>query len=113
MSALPAAGLLWRSMSTLRIEHAITDYGTWKTAFDGFADVRAGAGVRAHAIRRPLDDAGYLMLDLEFDTADAAESFARFLHARVWSSPEAAPALAGVPRTRVLELVEGPSTGSD
>ncbi len=107
MSAVPAAGLPWRSMSTLRIEHAITDYGTWKAAFDGFAEVRAGAGVRAHAIRRPLDDAGYLMLDLEFDTVDAAESFARFLHERVWSSPDAAPALAGVPRTRVLELVEG------
>ena len=28
-------------MTTLRIEHAITDYQLWKKAFDGFAEARA------------------------------------------------------------------------
>ena len=93
-------------MTTLRIEHAITDFDVWRAAFDGFAQVRAGAGVRRHAIRRPVDDARHLMLDLEFDTVGAAESFARFLTERVWSSPDSAPALAGVPRTRLLDLVD-------
>ncbi len=91
-------------MITLRIEHAIHDYDQWKAAFDSFAQVRQTAGVRGHAIRRPVEDPHYLMLDLEFDTADAAEAFALFLEERVWSSPDSAPALAGVPRTRVLEL---------
>jgi hypothetical protein len=90
-------------MITLRIEHAITDYAQWKAAFDRFADLRANAGVRGSAIRRPIDDPHYLMLDLEFDTADAARGFAQFLEQRIWSSPDAAPALAGVPRTRILE----------
>ncbi len=93
-------------MTTLRIEHAIHDYDQWKAAFDRFAQVRQTAGVSGHAIRLPIDDPHYLMLDLEFPSADAAEAFARFLVERVWSSPDAAPALAGVPRTRVLELRE-------
>lgn len=98
-------------MTTLRIEHAIHDYRQWKAAFDGYAHVRATAGVRAHAIRLPDDDPKYLLLDLEFDTADAAAGFAEFLRERVWSSPESAPALAGVPRTRILELLEaGPGS---
>ena len=91
-------------VTTLRIEHAIHDYDQWKAAFDNCARVRANAGVRGHAIRRPVEDPHYLMLDLEFDTADAAGKFAQFLEQQVWSSPDSAPALAGVPRTRLLEL---------
>ncbi len=90
-------------MITLRIEHAIHDYDKWKAAFDNFAQVRVNAGVRGHAIRWPVEDPGYLMLDLEFDSTDAALAFSQFLEQRVWSSPESSPALAGVPRTRLLE----------
>ncbi len=43
-------------MTTLRIEHAITDYQLWRKAFDGFAEARAQAGVRSFAIRLPVDD---------------------------------------------------------
>jgi hypothetical protein len=93
-------------MTTLRIEHAIHDFDQWRAAFERFASARADAGVRGYSIRRPADDARYLLLDLEFDTADAAAAFAQFLEQRVWSSPESAPALAGVPRTRLLELLE-------
>lgn len=92
-------------MTTLRIEHAIHDYDVWKVAFDRFAHVRANAGVRAVAIRLPVDDPKYLMLDLEFDTAERAQAFATFLEQQVWSSPASSPALAGTPRTRILDLV--------
>jgi hypothetical protein len=40
----------------------------------------------------------------EFDTQGQAESFADFLHNRVWSSPASSPALAGRPQTRILDL---------
>ena len=89
-------------MATLRIEHAITDYQTWRAAFDGFAEVRAKAGVRSFVIRQPADDPNFLMLDLEFDTAAQAEDFARFLHQHVWTSSAASPALSGAPTTRIL-----------
>jgi hypothetical protein len=92
-------------MTTLRIEHAIHDYEIWQKAFESFAEVRANAGVRSFAIRQPVDDPQYLMLDLEFDTAGQAEAFARFLHQHVWSSPASSPALAGAPQTRILDLV--------
>lgn len=91
-------------MTTLRIEHAIHDYDLWKAAFDRFAEARAKAGARGFAIRQPADDPKYLMLDLEFEGASQAAAFATFLEQRVWSSPDSAPALAGVPRTRILDL---------
>ena len=92
-------------MITLRIEHAIHDYDLWKTAFDSFADARAKAGVRRFTIRQPVGEPKYLMLDLEFDEVSRAAAFAAFLEQHVWSSPDSAPALAGVPRARILDLV--------
>ena len=92
-------------MTTLRIEHAIHDYQLWQKAFDNGAEARAKAGVRSFAIRQPVDDPKYLMLDLEFDTAGQAEAFAGFLHQHVWSSPTSSPALAGAPQTRILDLI--------
>ena len=91
-------------MTTLRIEHAIHSYETWEKAFDSFAEMRAKAGVRSFAIRQPVDDPKYLMLDMEFDNVGRAEAFAEFLHKRVWSSPASSPGLAGAAHTRILDL---------
>ena len=90
-------------MATLHIEHAITDYGTWRAAFDRLADVRRNAGVVGGRVARPVDDPDYIVLTLDFDTLEHATAFLRFLETRVWASPEAAPALNGRPRTAVLE----------
>lgn len=43
-------------MPTLHIEHPITDFDTWKSAFDRFAPARESAGVRHHRVQRPVDD---------------------------------------------------------
>ena len=40
-------------MVTLHIEHAITDFGAWKQAFDRFADMRRASGVLRHRVHRP------------------------------------------------------------
>ena len=53
-------------MFTLGIEHAISDFATWKRAFNRFAEVRQKAGVVSHRIRRPVDDPHYLVIELEF-----------------------------------------------
>lgn len=90
-------------MTTLHIEHAISDFETWKAAFDRFAHVRAKAGVRSDTIRRPIDDAHYVHVDLEFPDVPSAERFLDYLQVRVWASPENAPALVGTPQTRILE----------
>ena len=97
-------------MPTLHIEHPITDLDTWLAAFDRFADRRAAAGVTAHRIWQPAGDRHYVVLDLDFDTADQATSFLRFLDTQVWAARGTAPALAGAPRTTILDSVPHPAT---
>ncbi len=87
-------------MSTLHIEHPITDYAVWKEAFDTFVDVRRSAGVRGYRVRRAVADPHYLVIDLDFSTAQQASSFLDILRSRVWSNAAASPALGGEPRTR-------------
>jgi hypothetical protein len=90
-------------MPTLHIEHGIVDFDLWKGAFDRLAEFRKRSGVLRHRIQRPVDDPHYVVIDLDFDTADEAEVFVRFLREKVWASRENAPALAGTPQTRILE----------
>jgi hypothetical protein len=92
-------------MSTLRIEHAISDYDTWKAAFDRDPVNRKQSGVRRYAIQRPVDDSRYVMVDLHFDNVIDAEALLAKLR-EVWQSPAAAPALAGSPQARIIDTVE-------
>jgi hypothetical protein len=89
-------------MTTLRIEHSITDYATWRRAFDSFAATRDRAGVQHCRVLRPVDDQQYVCIDLDFATVDAAEQFLEFLQSSVWSDTSRSPALAGNPQTRIL-----------
>ena len=90
-------------MVTLHIEHPITDYDTWRAAFDRMADVRRENGVMDERLAQPIDDPRYIVVDLEFDTSEHATSFLDFLQTRVWASTTSAPALAGRPRTAILQ----------
>jgi hypothetical protein len=89
-------------MSTLHIEHPITDFDIWARTFDRFSDARRDAGVRAHRVLRPVNDPCFVVIDLEFDTDQAALAFEEFLRTMVWAVPDNAPALAGEPRAVVL-----------
>lgn len=92
-----------RGMITLHIEHPITDYDTWRTAFDRFATARHQAGVVGERVTRPVDDPHYIVVALEFDSTEQAVGFRKFLETQVWSSTAASPGLAGRPRTAILE----------
>ena len=92
-----------RLMATLHIEHPITDYDTWRAAFDGFAAVRRNTGVTAERVALPIDDPCCIVVDLDFDSPEHARSFLHFLETQVWASTTSAPALAGRPRTAILE----------
>jgi hypothetical protein len=89
-------------MPTLHIEHGITDYATWRAAFDRFDGVRRAAGVRGHRLQQPVDDPRYVVIDLEFDTVDQADRFLQFLQTKVWSVPANSPALTGSPQAKIL-----------
>lgn len=95
-------------MATLHIEHPISDYPTWRAAFDRFEGARREAGVRRHLVQQPVGDHRYVVVDLEFDTVYAAERFHGFLRERVWSSADTAPGLRGEPVVRVLQPVPDP-----
>lgn len=90
-------------MVTLHIEHPITDYGTWRTAFDSFAEARLQAGVISEHVARPIDDPRYIVVTLGFESTERAAAFRHFLETQVWSSPTASPGLNGVPKTAILE----------
>ncbi len=93
-------------MHLLQIEHPISDFGTWKGAFDSFSDFRRQSGVRSYRVLRLTDDPNYIIIELEFDSSSEAEAFLVALRRNVWSSREAAPALRGEPQTRIVEAVE-------
>src|SRR5512145_715940 len=92
-------------MPILQIEHGISDFDTWKRAFDADPVRRAESGVRRYRVLRPLDDQRYVKIDLEFDTEGEAEAFREALR-ELWGSGRAAPALAGTPQARIVEEVQ-------
>lgn len=91
-------------MPILQIEHAISDFDVWKKAFDADPVGRTEGGVRRYRVLRPLDDPHYVKVELEFDTQAGAEAFRGRLE-ELWESGRAAPALAGAPQTRIVEVV--------
>jgi hypothetical protein len=93
---------------TLSIEHAITDFPTWRAAFDRFSDARSQAGVLEDRIRCPVDDPRHLVIELDFETQKNAEAFREFLITVVWANPDASPALVGAPTTRILTPANRP-----
>jgi hypothetical protein len=92
-------------MATLHIEHPISDLETWLSAFSRFEEARKGAGVRAQRVSQPVDDDKYIVVQLDFESEEAAAQFKGFLQSRVWSNPDASPALTGEPQARVLRDV--------
>ncbi len=93
-------------MTTLHIEHPITDLGTWLGAFDSFAEARRNGGVRSERVRQPIDDGRYIVVDLEFDDPSAAAGFKEFLETVVWQNDDLSPGLDGTPTARLLHDVD-------
>jgi hypothetical protein len=92
-------------MPVLQFEHRIKDFATWKAAFDRDPIDRRGLGVRRHRVYRPLGDPNYVVGELDFETPAQAHACRDALHT-LWKSPQAAPALAGTPRIRIVETVD-------
>jgi hypothetical protein len=88
---------------TLHIEHEITDFEVWKSAFNRFGETRIQAGVRAERILRPVSNPHYIVIHLDFDTSAKAEEFQAFLKEKVWGIKENSPGLASAPKTLILE----------
>lgn len=90
-------------MYILRIEHSVPDFDGWKQAFDTDPVGREKSGVRRYRIFRPIDDANYVIIDLEFDTASQAEALLAKLRV-LWGWVEGQIMMN--PQVRIVEAVE-------
>jgi hypothetical protein len=90
-------------MYILRIEHPILDFDAWKKAFYSDPVGREKSGVRLYRILRPVDDANYIMIDLEFDTVRQAEALLAAMRG-VWGRVEGKIMMS--PRARIVQVVE-------
>lgn len=90
-------------MPIVRIEHTVQDFEMWKQMFDSDPADRKGSGVRRYQILRAQDEPNYVMIDLEFDSNEEAETFLRTIK-QVWDGP--AKAVMQNPRARVADRVE-------
>jgi hypothetical protein len=99
-------------MYTLKIEHAIRDFDTWKAAFERDPAGRKQGGVRHYRVFRPPGDPHYVIIDLDFDDLGRAQSFLAAMQ-QVWRRADVSPVLAreGVaaavaPRTAIVEEID-------
>jgi hypothetical protein len=90
-------------MYILRIEQPIPDYDGWKKAFDSDPVGREKSGVRRYRILRPVDNANFVMIDLEFDTASQAKALLAAMRV-VWGRVEGTTMMN--PQARIVEAVE-------
>ena len=90
-------------MYILRIEHPVFDFDSWKKAFDADPVGREKSGVRRYRVLRPIDDAKYVMIDLEFDTTGQAEALLAAMRV-VWGRVQGKIVMN--PQVRIVEAVE-------
>ncbi len=91
-------------MPTLRIEHQVADFDSWKEAFDSDPVGREQSGVRRYVISRGIDEPNYVTIDLEFDTADHAKGLLAEMRS-IWRVVETAGLVTG-PQARIVAPVE-------
>ncbi len=92
-------------MPLLHIEHGITDLDAWLKAFDRYEPQRSAAGVKTARISQPADNLQHVVIDLEFESTDAAANFHTFLREKVWPSTDASEVITGTPKAVILTEV--------
>jgi len=60
---------------TAMVQHRVADYGKWRKAYDGFADVQKAGGVTRQSVYRTKDDPSNVLVMHGFATAADAEAF--------------------------------------
>jgi hypothetical protein len=89
-------------MYQLHIEHAVMDYDRWKQAFDSDPVDRKKMGVRSFRILRPVDQPNFVIIELNFTTAQQAGALLAALR-NVWKDLDGKVILN--PQARISEIV--------
>lgn len=90
-------------MFNLHIEHQVLDYDAWKQAFDRDPIGRRRAGVVRWRVERSVNDAGYVMVDLDFESRTQAETLLQRLN-ELWGDVQGK--IVRAPRALIAEIVE-------
>jgi hypothetical protein len=64
------------TVTRLYVRHMVTDYATWRKVYDAFDEERQSMGVTADAVYRSIDDSNDVTVWHDFDSDQAAKSFA-------------------------------------
>jgi len=89
-------------MTTLQIEHDISDFTAWKASFDRYGGLRKEQRVRSYEIHQPVDNPTHVMIRLEFDSVEDAQAMIARMRG-LWASREATPALRGEVSVSILQ----------
>jgi quinol monooxygenase YgiN len=90
-------------MLTVQIEHPVPEYDKWRAAFVRDPANREASGVRRYRVYRPVDDAHFVIVELDFDDRDRAESFVTTMRG-IWKQVEGT-VMTG-PQVRILECLD-------
>lgn len=90
-------------MTILQVQHTISNFERWKTAFDKDPIDRRKSGVKRYRIFRPADDQNCVVVHLEFDTLKSAQETLAALR-KLWENVDATIMIN--PQTRMLDVVE-------
>lgn len=90
-------------MITLRIEHKIDNFDGWKKAFDSDPINRKQSGVKQYRIYRPVDDDLFVIIELDFDNLEQAQSTQAALN-RIFGNIDGKVIFG--PQTKILDIVE-------
>jgi hypothetical protein len=63
-------------MTIMFVRHTVSDYKTWRKAYDDFAPVQKAKGVTAEAVYRAVENPNDITVTHEFATIEAARAFA-------------------------------------
>jgi heme-degrading monooxygenase HmoA len=64
-----------RPLAGVIVRHTVTDYATWKRAFDGDAAARTAAGILGHAVNRSVQDPNTVIIYLQAESLDTLRAF--------------------------------------
>jgi quinol monooxygenase YgiN len=62
-------------MTTMFVRHTVSNYETWRKAYDDFASVQKAKGVRGQAVYQAIDNPNDITVTHEFASAAAAQDF--------------------------------------
>jgi hypothetical protein len=92
-------------MATLHIENTVRSFEEWKAVFDKFDRFRAEKGMRSYRIARQVDHPDTVVVDLDFDSVEAATEFRGALE-QIWRTPQSREQLVAHSTPVLYDVVE-------